>query len=447
MAHLNDKTIRTLPLPASGRNQYADGKVPGLSLWVTCRGNKTFYFKYRFNKAIRRLTIGHFPDMPLAEARSKAHTAIGLLKAGKDPALSPEVVAKATQIPTPVDATTSPDTIAISFSAALDQFQSLYCTVNNRDSTASETMRVLRHSFLTAMPDHLLKQISKPDITGIIDAIVARGKKSAANHAHSNICTFFNWCESRGMVDVNPCYKLKPPAKKRKRDKVLTDQQLSAVWHAANIEGYPFGPIVQLLMLSLQRRGEVSGLLKPEIDDHAAIWAIPGDRTKNGVPQFLPMTPRFRAILASCQRSNGPCIFPSRKDPQKSFTGWSKAKKKLDQTAGFKDWTLHDLRRTGASNMAKLKVPPHIIEKILNHVSETFDGVAGIYNQYEYREEMRDALDIWAAHLKKIVKRHRPNLTPRPDAWQHRIRRPLAVRLATQESRLRRREKLKALAS
>jgi len=427
MAHLNDKAIRLLPIPLKGRTEHADGKIPGLALWVSSRGTKTFYFKYRLKGAIRRITIGHFPDMPLAEARSRAHQAIVLVRGGQDPARSPAVALKAaSEVPRP--ALIPAD---ITLTNALNDYEELYCNVENKPSTAKEKMRVLRRVFLAAVPDLYLRQVVKADILAVIDPLVKQGKVSAAIHAHANISAFFSWCDSRDMLTVNPCSKLNPPAKKAKREHVLTDEQLGAIWHAAKLEGYPFGTIVQLLMLSLQRRNEVTGMLHSELDYHEIVWAIPRERTKNGVPQHLPMTPRFKAILASLNLTNPTYVFPSRKNPAQAFTGWSQAKRRLDQTVGFRDWTLHDLRRSGASNMAKLKVQPHVIEKILNHVSETFDGVAGIYNQYRYRDEMREALRLWAARLKIITKRHKPDLHLRPNSWQHRIKRPLDTRLKT----------------
>lgn len=161
---------------------------------------------------------------------------------------------------------------------------------------------------------------------------------------------------------------------------------------------------VQLLMLTGQRRGEVAAMAWADIDLGKAVWTIPADKTKNAKPHAVPLSTTAVAIIAALPRSVGsPFVFPARGKPQKSYSGYSKGKRELDAAAKLKDWTLHELQRTAATGMARLGVAPHVVERVLNHVSGTFAGVAGVYNRFRYEDEMRDALGQWEKYLLAII--------------------------------------------
>ena len=391
-AQLNDIFVRNIPTPAEGRAQYPDGKLPGFGVRVSSNGLKVFYLTYRFAGQSRRMILGRYPYKTLAAARADAHTAIGQIASGIDPQKTisdePEAAAK-----------------SLTFAKTLDQFIQLYCSQHNRPSTAAETERVLRSVFLTDWQNRDISAVSRQDVLSILDAIVARGAPSAAIHAYAAIRKFFTWSVERDLIDTSPCLHLKPPAKKQSRERVLSDDEIVALWKASVIEGYPFGAIFQLLLLTGQRRGEVVGMRWSEIDLKQGVWTIPGARTKNGKAHSVPLTPRVPAILKLLPRFESEFVFPARGKPEQSYSGYSKGKRALDAAAALHDWTLHDLRRTAATGMAELGVPPHVVEKILNHSTGTFAGVAGVYNRFEYRSEMRSALRLWAAHVKKCIKR------------------------------------------
>lgn len=392
-AQLNDIFVRNIPVPAEGRVQYPDVKLPGFGVRVSANGLKVFYLTYRFAGQSRRMILGRYPYKSLAAARAEAHTAIGQITSGIDPqrVVSDEPV---------------PAGRSLTFAKALDQFVQLYCSQHNRPSTAAETERVLRSVFLPDWQNRDLQAISRQDILGILDAIVARGAPSAAIHAYAAIRKFFTWCVERDLVEISPCLHLKPPAKKHSRERVLSDDEIVRLWTASRGIGYPFGAMFQLLLLTGQRRGEVVGMRWTEIDLKQGVWTIPGARTKNGKAHSVPLAPRVRAILKSLPRFESAFVFPARGKPEQPYSGYSKGKRELDALADLHDWTLHDLRRTAATGMAELGVPPHVVEKILNHSTGTFAGVAGVYNRFEYRSEMRSALRLWAAHNKKIIKRN-----------------------------------------
>lgn len=393
-AQLNDIFVRNIPVPPAGRVQYPDGKLPGFGVRVSSNGLKVFYLTYRLAGQSRRKILGRYPYKTLAAARAEAHIAIGQIANGIDPQKT-------------VSDEEAPLGRSLTFARALDQFVQLYCSQHNRPSTAAETERILRSVFLPDWENRDLRAISRQDVIGILDAIVARGAPSAAIHAYAAIRKFFTWCVERDLIETSPCLHLKPPAKKQSRERVLSDQEIVTLWKASLEQGYPFGTIFQLLLLTGQRRGEVVGMRWAELDLKQGVWTIPGARTKNGKAHSVPLTPRVRAILTMVPRFESEFVFPARGKPEQSYSGYSKGKREFDAAADLHNWTLHDLRRTAATGMAKLGVAPHVVEKILNHSTGTFAGVAGVYNRFEYRSEMRSALRLWAAHIKKHIKGRR----------------------------------------
>lgn len=389
---LNDVTVRNLPIPPSGQVQYPDGKLPGFGVRVSSSGSKTFYLTYRVHGQSRRLTLGRYPFTSLADARIKAHEALSGLAKGADPQ------------------ETMPGETG--FMSAVDTFIETHCRRNNRASTLYETERLLRSVFVPRWKARPLDTIKRADIVAVLDRLISANTPSAANHAFAAVRKFFNWCVERGQLEVSPCNGLRLPAKPSSRDRVLTDKELVRLWQAAQSVGYPFGTIFQVLALTGQRRGEVIGMEWSELDFKKGIWTLPGSRTKNSETHMLPLTPAVIALLETVPRRSPRLVFPARGLPDSPYSGTSKGKRELDAVAALHDWTLHDLRRTAATGMARLGVLPHLVERILNHVSGAFGGVAGVYNRFQYLDEMRAALDLWTQHVTAILAAAE-NSTPR----------------------------------
>ena len=381
---LNDLMIRKLAAPATGVAQHPDGKIPGFGVRVTSNGVKSFYLAYRYQGQSRRLNLGRYPSTSLQKARTKAFDALSELDDGKDPAGD--------------NGARSPNT----FPAAVDSFVTIHCQRHNRASTAAETERLLRVYFVPAWERRTVDSISKADVAAALEPILKRGSIGAGRHAFAAVRKLFNWMVEQGMLESSPCAGMKAPGKPGNRDRVLSDEELTKIWSAAKAMGLPFGPIVQLLMLTAQRRGEVVGMAWDEVDLEEALWTIPGERTKNGKSHAVPLSGGALEILTSIPRTESPYVFPARGKPDQPYSGYSKGKRELDAAAGLNDWTLHDLRRTAATGMARLGVAPHVVERVLNHVSGTFGGVAGIYNRFKYEEEMREALEKWGDCLRRL---------------------------------------------
>ncbi len=237
--------------------------------------------------------------------------------------------------------------------------------------------------------------------TDIVDAVEAiRGRPAVQQHAFVAIRTMMNWCRKRGFIDVSPV----PPLtfKTTARSRVLSDDEVRAVWHRAEAFGYPYGRIVQLLILTGQGRGEIAGLRYSWIDNSEIVF--PAGFVKNKREHAIPVGDMAMALIEGLPESNG-LLFPSRLSDEACFNGWSKAKRAFDREIEVADYTLHDIRRTFSSTMARLGTPIYVTERLLNHVSGTISGVAAIYNRHSYKDEMKTALANYEEHLAALLGR------------------------------------------
>jgi integrase len=210
-----------------------------------------------------------------------------------------------------------------------------------------------------------------------------------------------NWSLNRGLLEINPIAGLPAPGRKLTRDRVLTDKEIGRLLQASESEGYPFGTIYLILLLTAQRRGEVSGMRWSEIDFDRRIWTIPANRSKNGSAHEVPISAPVITTLAHVPRFlRSDFVFTT--TGLSPASGFGRAKERVEQAVGSNDWWVHDIRRTVASGMARLAVLPHVIEKVLNHKTGEISGVAAVYNRYGYEREKREALERWAGWLTSL---------------------------------------------
>ncbi|MBU2583100.1 MAG: site-specific integrase [Alphaproteobacteria bacterium] len=386
--HLTDVAIRKL-VPAPGKRvEIWDNKIPGFGVRVTPNGVRSLVLMYRVDGHQRRLTLGQYPILPLAQAREKALASLQQAAAGIDPN------------PTKEDQARRDEARAVfRFEDVVASFVRLHCERHNRPVTARDTARILKNRFVSRWADRDVREITRPEIVRVLDAIVDEGTPSAANHALSAVRKFFNWCVERGLIEVSPCMGVRMPSKAISRSRVLDDNELAAVLRAADETEYPFGTIVRLLVLTGQRRSEVGSMRWQDLDLARGVWTIPPEANKSGREHAVPLIATAVDLIEAVPRLSQTHVFPSLRSPERCFSGYSKCKARLDADAGVTGWTLHDLRRTVATGLASLQVPPHVVEKLLNHTSGTFSGVAGVYNRFAYQNEMRAALEQWEQHL------------------------------------------------
>jgi integrase len=316
-----------------------------------------------------------------------------------------------------------------------------------RPSYAAEAVRALHRAFPDALDD-AAEDLDRAVVVRALDALTRRYKhkddgelkrpRGAAMTGRTAAYgrAAFSWAVKRGVVHVNPFADLPVAKSIAKRERVLTDTELAEVWRAAGETSQPYGMIVRLLILTGQRRGEVAGMTWGEISDDLSIWTMPGERTKNGATHVVPLSVPVRDLLreglprnttettrAVAERRAAPALtFPGAVGTP--FAGWSKAKTRLDNTivearakiavaegttaAPLVPWSVHDLRRTVATGLQRLGVRLEVTEAVLNHISGSRGGIAGVYQRHDWAAEKRAALDAWAAHVLAIAEQRAP---------------------------------------
>jgi len=176
----------------------------------------------------------------------------------------------------------------------------------------------------------------------------------------------------------------------------------------ARSDASAFAKIVQLLLLTGQRRGEIAALRSTFVDKEQQLITLPPELTKNKHQHTFP----YGAMSAPLLEGAG-LLFPARGYEDRPFIGWSKCKAAFDRGCGVLNWTLHDLRRTFATNLAALGVPIQVTEKLLTHISGATGGIVAIYQRHAYMEEMRAAIEAWETKLARLVAAS-PPIVPAP---------------------------------
>lgn len=403
---LTDLFCETVKAPAAGRAEWYDAAFGGLVLRVSANGRKSWSLHYRFAGEKRRFTIGNFPKIKPAQARRAAGDALDRVSQGFDP--SQEKQAKRDARP-PAE-----DTVA----AVVEDYLEQYARRNTGAGTFKETARVLRRDVVPAWRHRPISSITRGDVNKLVDAIVARGAEVQANRTLARVRALFNWTVANDRLQASPVAGIKPPIRERPRDRALTDDELRWLWKACKELGWPFGPLTKLLLLTAQRRDEVAGMEWSELDLDKKTWTMPREKTKNDRAHEVQLSDTAVGVLRSLPAyrigTEGLVFTTNGITP---VSGFSRAKARLDAAmararqdelggdarAKIPEWILHDLRRTAATGMARLNIPPHVVDKILNHVSGTIRGVAAVYNRFEYLEERGRALEAWGRHVDELV--------------------------------------------
>ena len=369
---LTDLSLRSLKLPEKGQVTYWDANLPGFGVRVSQGGTKSFVVVYGANR--QRHTIGRYPAINLKAARQEAKRLQAELVLGLHKKSS------------------------VTFAEAMDRYLSA-CQAKNKPGTYLEYKRILTRHFRFGRLQ--IRDISRAAIQRKLDKL--KKTPSEQSHAFVALRAFFNWAVREELIDANPMANMGRIGKTASRERVLTDEELSRIIKAADSVPYPFGSIVTLLAFTGQRRGEIAGLKWDWIDFDAQTITLPADFTKNKRLHAFPFGDQVSEILKALPVT-GDLLFLARSKSGRSFSGWSKSKARFDGTLEDVElYTLHDLRRTFSSNLARLGVPIHVTEKLLNHVSGTVSGVAAIYNRHSYMDEMKEAVAAYETFLAKIT--------------------------------------------
>jgi integrase len=388
-AALTDKSVAALK-PNDRRYEVHDLHCPGLSVRVSTEGRKTFTVKYRYGSKQKRQTIGVYPRYGLAEARARAGAAMRQVDDGVDPQHRQRQA-------------------DLKCEAVCGSFIELYAKVRNRHWRESE--RILEREFIPIFGQKEISEIRRPDVVRILDDVQGRGARYQANRTLATLRKLFNWCVERGLIEASPISGMKRPCKEMSRERVLKDDEIQRVLAACQDETYPFRQYLPFLLATGQRRAETAAMRWEDVDFDDRQWVIPAEKAKNGKAHVVPLSEFTLEILRDTPRfASSPYVFTTTRSTP--LSGFSKALKRIAGASATEGWRLHDLRRTAASGMARASIPPHVIEKVLNHISGTISGVAAVYNRYGYDAEKREALENWGRRLDQITKATSPGLDP-----------------------------------
>jgi integrase len=388
---LTDHRVKHVAAPAEGRIELWDSVLPGLGLRVAAAsskhqiGIKTWFVRYRTAGTQRRLKLGTYPTLGLAEARNVARQIFTEVGNGGDPSEQKRERASRAK--------------AEAFDRVAELFVTRYAKQKNR--SWQETERILKRYVTPVWGSRPIREITRRDVIELLDDMVDRGAPVMAKQTHATVRKLFYWAVDRDILETSPCVRVPVPARAAERDRVLTESELRSVWLACEALKWPFGPLVRLLMLTGQRRDEVATMRWPDVNLDAALWTIPRELTKSDRAHEVPLSTLAREIIGSLPKVDQSLVFTT--NGKVAVAGFSNAKRRLDHLSGIGDWHLHDLRRTAASGMARLGVAPHVVEKVLAHKTGTISGVAAIYNRHGYLAEKRDALERWAREVFRVA--------------------------------------------
>ena len=369
-----------LKAPAQ-REDYRDRSTKGLQLRVGTTGVRSFSYVYRIGRKMGRVSLGKYPDFSLKAARDKTNEYRRLVALGVDPRSEKNEKIKKEQM-----------TVGL----MVEEFIEKYAKPKNSSWKQAESN--LRLYLISALGKKPIHEVTRPDIHQILDDLVGRGKHTAANRALAHTRKFFGWLVERGYLDYSPAAYIKPRHQEQEREKVLTNDEVRAIWIASEAMSGPYSAWMKLLLLCGQRRLETASLRRSQIIDNC--WHLSGEDTKNKQLHIVPLSQQAMAIIDQLLEQDGEFLIKTGRTGDKPVNGFSKAKVQLDRLSGITDWKFHDIRRTVATNLSKLGVDRSLLQRIVNH---TDSGVTAIYDRYSYLEEKRDALQKWADKLDDIV--------------------------------------------
>jgi integrase len=362
-----------------------DTEIRGFGVKVTPKGKKVYLVQYRPHGSggnPRKFTIGSHAEIPFDLAKRKAHEIVAAKASGGDPQREKRTARQK------LASNCFSDVVEDHIAQRVSQFRA-----------PRERKRLLRHEFVTAFGQRSVHGITRRDVSNVLEQIYARGAGRTGNMALVAIRVFFDWCVSKAILETSPCVGLRPAFIERSRDRVLSDDELTRILGACRELGYPFGSLVEMLACTAQRRSEVARMQWSHVSLDTSNWVIPAEHSKNGKPHIVHLSERVTDLLRVLPRKSNLVFSANGETP---FNGFSKSKARIDDRSGVHDWTLHDLRRTVVSGMAKLGVSHHVADKILNHQSGAISGVAAVYQRHDFLTERKDAINLWSDHLDRL---------------------------------------------
>ena len=378
MVNLTNKFVASVK-PPRDKNYIRlwDDTIKGFGLRVTDKDVKSFFFEGRqsLSKKTKQVKIGRAGEMSVYEARENAAELSRLFRSGEYEKLAQKRQGDNSTL-SAVERYLSVGLFGKSSAHIanvrrhlLAEFCRHYGTLNVQDITRQQAMSFVNDLKIKISPDASLKRFR-------------------------SLTAFFNYLVNEGTIEISPLAGTKPPAPPTSRDRVLSLDELKAIWKAADALNPTWRAFIRFLMLTGQRRNEVAGLHVSEIE--GSWWTLPANRSKNSLPNKVFLSPYAKGLLSHPNKACGLFFTHNSKTP---VSGFSRTLTTLRSAAGFSNWTLHDLRRSFSTHLHEMGHPPHIIEACINHVSGAKSGVAGVYNKAEYLEQRERAFGDWSSAL------------------------------------------------
>jgi integrase len=400
--NLTDDAIKKLALPTGAPDGkiYFDDKISGLGVRCYRSGRKTWLYQFRLAGRSYKYEIGSTEKVLASKARTEAKIAAGHVAKGENPIdLSRQAEAKRKD----------------QFGDLVEEYldEKLHpIKAGKKPMRPRSFAEVKRH-----LEDHCspfkyraIRSITQDDIATLYKKIARASGTGAASHTWSSLRAFMHWGMGKGVLERNVAALYDGGGTNEPRERTLDDSELAIVWKACNAD--QFGGIVRLLILTGARRDEVGHMHLDEIDLGAKRWLLSEDRSKNRREHLVPLSDMAADLLTKAVETREAHVFGH--GTERGFSGWSKAKKALDKRiadAGHQldHWQLHDLRRSFASGLQRLKIEPHVIEACLNHTAPKLQRT---YQTHDYESEKRTALARWADHVLAIVEGCESNVIP-----------------------------------
>ncbi len=369
----------------SRRLEIPDGLVPGLYLVVQPSGAKSWALRTRVNGSTAKITLGKLAVLPLAKARDKARAAIEKVQAGTDPREERRARWPAVSLPGTLN-------------ELCDRYVEQHLKRNVRRWKAAEG-EIDNH-----IRPHLgalrLVEITRGHVRQML-AVVEPEYPVAANRALARLRAVFNWGAERDLVATDPTLGIKRPTKERPVSRILSDEELAAVWRATDGLKYPAQQFARLLILTGQRRDDVRLMHWREIDLSLGDWTIPAERYKSDRAHLVPLTDAMIEMLRAMPfRDRGGYVL-SPNGGEIPYGNVVRPKHATDKASGVTGWTWHDLRRTLRTGLSRLGIRPDISERVIGHA--VGGRLGATYDTHEFRDEKLAALEAWGAHVRAIV--------------------------------------------
>ena len=384
-----------MPVPKK-RVDYYDTETTGLILRVSPHGSKNYYFRYYFQGKHKSYKIGSASVIKLTDARRMVNKLAGDVAKGTSPQDYRIKEKKA------------PDTTK-KISELAERFMKHHVSKLKTKTQADYKWYFDKH-VLPQFGDMAIEELRRRDISSYLED-VAVDHPVLSNRLHAVLSSMLNYGLDNDYIEVNPMHRLKKKGVEKSRDRVLSDEEIKKIWAAIEQQEQPIQALYKMLLLCGQRSGETKRMKWSHIKD--GIWIVPAEETKksakNAKDHPVPLSAFALEALEEVREETGktPFVFASPRnrseDPQ-PIEWLFKSVERLRDLSGVGDFTIHDLRRTVASNLAKLGASRTVIGKVLNHADTSQDrSVTAIYDQHSYLDEKREALEMWGESLRMSV--------------------------------------------